>query len=177
MAKKQKTKKIILDGSEAMFDFAETATVTRETYMGKFRVKCFLQPLEKIRADRIYRELIGPVNPILAGDDAKTLAFAIGQLAVRIVKMPEFFKNEENPDLPGGHLPDDILVGILNLAIDAETEFREQQKKEYEATQKRLYAKFKNNTIQKKVDEDEDEIGKKKEQEGEQGKEIDVEEE
>lgn len=147
---------MIIEGSEASFEVAETDQLTRTTYMGSFRVKCFLSPLEKIKADRIYRELIGAVNPVMASGDAKNMAFAISQLTVRVIEGPDFFKNQKNPDLPGGHLPDDILISILDKAIDAETEFREQQRKAYEETQKRMTKKFKEQRIKKRVEEEEE---------------------
>ena len=149
---------MIIEGSQATFEIAVQDNVTMTSYMGPFKVKCFLTPLETIRADRIYRELIGPVNSVMAADQARTYAFAISQLAVRVINSPDFFKNPEQPDLAGGHLPESVLIKILDMAIDAESEFRDQQKKKFEETQKRLVKKYKSNKIKKRVEaEDEEE--------------------
>lgn len=149
---------MIFDGTIASFEITTHDDLTFESYFGSFKVKCFLSPLEIIRTDRIYRELIGPVNSMMAGEDAKTFAFAISQLSVRVVDSPEFFKNSQNPELNGGHLPQKVLVDILNKAIDAETKFREDQKKKYEDTQKRLTSKIKSGKIKKKLDDEQEEI-------------------
>lgn len=152
---------MIIEGSTAVFDIAIQDDLTMETYIGNFKVKCFLSPLEVIRADRIYRELIGSVNSVMAGDTAQNYAFAISQLSVRIINCPDFFKNPNAPDLFGSHTPDKVLIGVLNSSIDAETHFREQQKKTFENTQKRLLNKYKQNKIKKQnlqSDEEEDDI-------------------
>lgn len=145
---------IIINGSEGTFQIAEIDTLTRTTYMGSFAVKCFLNPIETIKADRLYRELIGPTNSVMASSQAQSYAFAISQLAVRVIKNPDFFNNPQHPDLPGGHLPEDILIKILDRAIDAEGLFRDQQTKKFEDTQKRLLAKFKTNKIKKRASDD-----------------------
>jgi hypothetical protein len=147
---------MIIEGSVASFEVAETDQLTYTTFIGAFRVKCFLNPLETIKADRIFRELIGSVNPVMASGAAKNMAFAISQLAVRVIEAPDFFKNQFNPDLPGGHLPEEVLIHILDKAIDAETKFRDQQKKKYEDTQKRMTKKFKDQRIKKRVEEEEE---------------------
>jgi len=147
---------MIIEGTTATFDIAiQDDELTMETYMGNFKVKCFLHPLEIIRADRIYRELIGPINSMMAGDTAQNYAFAISQLSVRLIDYPDFFKNPNAPDLLGSHMPEKVLIGVLNNSIDAETEFRAQQKKTFENTQKRLLAKYKQKKIKKQVSEEE----------------------
>lgn len=145
---------MIIDGTLATFDIAVQDDLTMETYMGSFKVKCFLTPLEIIRADRIYRELIGAVNSAMAGDSAQNFAFAISQLSVRIVNCPDFFKNPNAPDLFGSHMPEKVLIAVLNHSIDSETAYRAQQAKTFKSTQKRLLNKYKQKTIRKQVDED-----------------------
>lgn len=147
---------MIIEGNTATFDIAIQDDLTMETYMGNFKVKCFLNPLETIRADRIYRELIGATNSVMAGDTAQNYAFAISQLSVRIIDCPDFFKNPNAPELYGSHMPEKVLIGVLNNSIDSETVFREQQKKAFENTQKRLLMKYKKNKIKKQVSDDPD---------------------
>ena len=57
---------IDIDYSEgtAQFTIKATSETNGETYSGRFKVKCYLNPLEYIRADSKYRELIGNSNPI-----------------------------------------------------------------------------------------------------------------
>lgn len=147
---------MIIDGTTATFDIAVQDTLTMETYMGNFKVKCFLSPLEVIRADRIYRELIGAINSSMAGDIAQNYAFAISQLSVRIVNCPDFFKNPNAPDLLGSHMPETVLITVLNSSIDAETTFRAEKKKAFENTQKRLLSKYKQNKIKKQASEEDE---------------------
>ena len=52
-------------------------------------------------------------------------------------------------------MPENVLIAVLNNSIDSETKFREQQKKAFENTQKRLLAKYKQKKIKKQIlDED-----------------------
>jgi hypothetical protein len=143
---------MIIEGSTAIFDIATQDELTMQTYIGNFKVKCFLSPLEIIRADRIYRELIGPINSVMAGDQAQNMAFAISQLSVRIIDCPDFFKNPNSPDLFGSHMPEKVLIAVLNDSIDAETQFRGQQAKTFENTQKRLLNSYKQKKIKKQTE-------------------------
>lgn len=148
---------IIIEGTTATFDSAVQDELTMETYMGSYKVKCFLSPLEIIRADRIYRELIGPINSAMAGDTAQNYAFAIAQLSVRLIVFPDFFKNPNAPELLGSHMPEKVLIAVLDSSIDAETQYRLQQKKTFENTQKRLLNKYKQKTIRKQVGDEQEE--------------------
>lgn len=145
------------DSSQTTFDIAINDEVTQQTYIGKFTVRCFLSPLEVIKADRLYRELIGPVNSMMASTDAQNFAFAIAQLSVRIVESAEFFKNTKNPEFPGGHLPSKVLIGILNKAVEAEEKFYDKQQKRMEAITKKLTNGIKSGKIKKKVEDPEEE--------------------
>jgi hypothetical protein len=113
--------------------------------------------LEIIKTDRIYRDLIGSINPIMASEETKSLAFSISQLSSRIIESPDFFKNVNNPELIGGHLPSQVLIEVLNLAIDAESGFRRLQEEKMNKIQAKLTKSFKAGKIGKKQTEEETE--------------------
>lgn len=145
---------MVLDGSQATFEVAIKDDLTFETYIGTFRVKCFLSPIDMIKADRLYRELIGAVSPMMASNAVQSMTFAISQLSVRVLEAPDFFRLKS--ELPGGHLTDNVLSEILGLAIEAEDLYRKQQKDKFDAIQKRLQTKFEKGTI-KKIEPDQEE--------------------
>lgn len=143
------------EGSKVYFDYAGVGEKNNETLMGEFCVKCTLSPIDHINADRLYRELIGSTNPHLAEQSAKNYAFALSQLQYRLLKSAPFFKNADGID--GGHLPSNILIDIINLAIEAEEEYGKQQDKKVEEMQKMLADRIKNKQI-KPEEEAEDPI-------------------
>lgn len=141
---------IRIEGSKAYFDYSGVGAKTNETYMGYFCVKCILSPLDYLKADRLYRELIGSVNPHLASKEAQNYAFALSQLKFRVIDdIPEFFKNRE---LNGGHLDSNVLIEIVNLAIEAEEAFQEQQQKKISEMQEMLASRIKNKEIVREED-------------------------
>lgn len=135
---------IRIEGSKAYFDYHGIGAKSNETYIGEFCVKCIMSPLDHLKADRLYRELIGSINPHLASKDAQNYAFALSQLKYRIIEMPEFFKNKE---LDGGHLDSNVLIEIINLAIEAEEEYQSQQDKKIKDLQDMLASRIKNKEI------------------------------
>ena len=140
-----------LEGSKAYFDYHGVGKKTNETYMGEFCVKCIMSPLDHIKADRLYRELIGSVNPHLASKESQNYAFALSQLKYRIIgEMPEFFKNKE---LNGGHLDSHVLIEIVNMAIDAEEFYQEEQERKIKEMQDMLASRIKNKQITPQEDD------------------------
>ena len=134
------------EGSIAEFDYQGVGEKSNTTYMGTFRCKTIISPLDHIKADRMYRELIGQVNPHLASKEAQNFAFALSQHKVRLVEFPDFYKNQE---LNGAHLDSNILIDIINLAIDAEEEHKKQLDERLKAMQEMLAKRIKNNQIQR----------------------------
>lgn len=134
------------EGSKAYFDYQGVGSKTNETYLGEFCVKTILSPLDYLKVDRLYRELLGSVNPHLASKEAQNYAFALSQLRQRIVEAPAFFKNKE---LDGGHLDSNVLVDIINKAIDAEEEYKKQQDAKIKQMQEILTKRIKNKEIKK----------------------------
>lgn len=142
---------IRIEGSKAYFDYHGVGKKTNDTYMGEFCVKTSLSPLDFLKADRLYRELIGSVNPHLATKEAQNFAFALSQLKYRIVEMPEFFKNKE---LDGGHLDSNVLIEIVNLAIEAEEAYQEEQERKIKEMQDMLASRIKKREIVPEEDQD-----------------------
>ena len=135
-----------INGSQATFDLSIIGNKTNESYMGTFKAKCLLSPLEEIEADRLYREIIGQ-NAHLATEHVRRLAFALAQLDQRLVEFPPFWENDR---LGGGHIEDDnIILEVLDRAIEAQEKFIEGKKKELEERQKRLTQMIKKKQIEK----------------------------
>lgn len=136
----------------AKFSINITGRHSQATYMGTFRVKCLLSPLEEIAADKRYRDLLG-ANSHLAQEHVRRQAFALSQLEQRIIEMPPFWENDM---IPGGHIQDDnILLDILDLAVEAQEKYIKAKAKELEDRRKSLTGKIKKKKIEKQPEMDE----------------------
>ena len=132
----------------------QTATFTinvvgkhsKDSYMGTFKVKCLLSPLEEIAADKRYRDLLG-ANSHLAQEHIRQQAFALSQLEQRVIEMPAFW---ENDTLPGGHIKDvNVLLAVLDRSIEAQEKYIETKENELKERQARLTKKIKTKKIEK----------------------------
>jgi len=124
--------------------------ITQETYMGTFKVKCMLSPLELIKSDRLYRELLG-ANSSMANITARNSAFALSQLENRIIECPPFWENRE---IGGGHIVDANILGeVIELAIEAESRYRTKKLEELKEKKKLLTKKIKKGKVKKEEDE------------------------
>lgn len=140
--------------SEAVFDLNILGDRTNQTYMGTFKVKCLLSPLEEIEADKVYRELLGP-NSHLAQEHVRQQAFALAQLDQRIIEAPPFWDNQI---LGGGHIKDrNMVLEVLEKAIEAQEKYVEQKEKELEKKQKKMAQMIRSKKIIKKPEDDDDE--------------------
>jgi hypothetical protein len=124
---------------------------SNESYVGEFRVKCILSPLDLLAIDRDYRELLGPINPIMASGDANNIAFALSQLKHRILAYPPFWKGDS---WDGGHLPKKVLYSILDHSIEVQDKFKKDRQDEMAKIQSRLVKQVKTGKIKKKVAEE-----------------------
>jgi hypothetical protein len=139
------------DDGTASFSLNVLGNISRETFMGNFQVKCILSPLEFIKADKLYRELLGE-DSINAHQKARSNAFALSQLQYRVLRYPPFWENRE---IGGGHIDDDNVLGeVIELAIQAEEQYRTQKKKEADDIQKMLTKKIKKGEIEKELEID-----------------------
>lgn len=119
---------------------------SKDSYMGTFKVKCLLSPLEEIAADKRYRDLLGS-NSHLAQEHIRQQAFALAQLEQRVINMPPFW---ENDSLPGGHIKDtNVLLAILDLAVEAQEKYITTKEDELKERQQRLTKAIKKKKIEK----------------------------
>lgn len=135
-----------IEGSEAKFEINVLGKFTKQTYIGTFKVKCILSPLEEIEADKIYRELLGN-NYHLSDETIKQKAFALAQLQVRVLQQPFFWENDR---LGGGHIPDsNVILEILDKAVEAQEMYIESKEQEMKERQAALTKAIKNRVIEK----------------------------
>lgn len=127
---------IVIEGSNAVFDLNMTAPVGG-TYMGTFKFRCVLSPLQIIDADRDYRDLIGN-QPSLVSETADNLAFSLSQLKQRVIVSPSFW-TENSGRFPGGGVKDfEIISKVLEAAFLAENKYRRLLQEKHETAIKRL---------------------------------------
>ena len=158
---------IDLDKAIGTFRVDVEGRKSKESYKGVFQVRCLLNPMAFIAADKLYRELIGG-KPSEAHEHASALAFALSQLKHRIVKMPPFWENKE---MPGGHIEDDnVIMEVLNRAIYCEERFVQMKKEEAARIEKELTEDILSGMLEKQP-----ELDNLEEEEGEE--EIDLSEE
>lgn len=127
---------IIIEGNTAKWDMKVDGDING-TYIGEFRFRCFLTPVQQIAANREYRDMLGP-NMTMAPEHESFLAYCLTQLKYRILSAPPFWGSSSVP----GDIPDDnVLLKVLDAAVSAETKFRGNiKKKKEEAIQKAMKA-------------------------------------
>ncbi len=128
---------IKIEGSVAIWDINAVGEILG-TYIGQFRFRCFLTPMQQIAAGKEERDLLG-VNLALANEHERFLAYALSQLKYRIISAPPFW----NTSVGGlqGDLPDEnVIATILSAAIDSEALYKKQIKERKEAAIKRAKA-------------------------------------
>lgn len=122
---------------ESTFDVNIVGQSSKQSYIGSFKVKCLISPIEEIEADKRYRELLG-VNPHLATEHVRRQAFALSQLEQRVIDCPPFWENET---LPGGHVKDsNVILEVLDKAIEAQENYINAKDKELKEKQEKLKA-------------------------------------
>jgi hypothetical protein len=127
---------IVIEGANAVFDLNITAPIGG-TYMGTFKFRCTLSPLQIIDADRDYRDLIGN-QPSMVAETADNLAFSLSQLKQRIVLAPSFW-TENSGRFPGGGVKDlEVISKVLEAAFLAENKYRRLLQEKHESAVKRL---------------------------------------
>jgi len=141
--------KVKIEDSTGSFEVSLIGSQTKESFMGAFSVKCFLSPMDVIKADRLYRELLGEVSPHLAATDTQNLCFALSQLKYRVISSPAGWKNKE---IDGGHLDANIVIEVLNKSIECQTVYMGKSKKRLETLQKELTKEIKSGNL-KETDE------------------------
>lgn len=118
---------IIIEGNTATWDMRLDGDI-HGTYVGAFRFKCYLSPLQQIAADRERRELLGN-QPLYASDHESFLAYALTQLKQRIVTSPPFWASTSPATMAGDIADENIIAAVLDAALGAEIKYKSQLKK------------------------------------------------
>ena len=107
---------------QLFFESTETGDITGEKYQGTFEVRKVLTPTQKAQADKIRRDFLG--NPSIGESiDTETaeLAFAIGQMQVRVIKSPKWYQESNNLK---NFVDSNILIELVNKVIEVELNFK-----------------------------------------------------
>jgi hypothetical protein len=117
-----------IDGDIATWEMRLEGDVSG-TYVGIFKFRCYLTPLQTIAQGREYRELLG-ANIALAPEHETFLAYALTQLKQRIVSAPPFWTSAGVNKTHEGDIADEnVIEKILDAAIRAEVKYREEKKR------------------------------------------------
>jgi hypothetical protein len=118
---------IMVESNTAIWNIQLTGDIAG-SYMGLFKFRCYLNPLQQIAANREYREMLG-TNPSFASEHESFLAYALTQLKYRIISAPPFWASA-NPSSLGGDIADEnIISAVLDAALTSEIKFKSQLKK------------------------------------------------
>lgn len=118
---------LIIEGNTATWDMRLDGDI-HGTYVGAFRFKCYLSPLQQIAANREYREIMGP-NPTFASEHESFLAYALTQLKYRIVTAPPFWASQNPATLSGDIADENVIAAVLDAALGSEMKYKSQLKK------------------------------------------------
>lgn len=150
---------IIIEGNTATWDMRLDGDI-HGTYVGAFRFKCYLSPLQQIAADRERRELLGN-QPLYASDHESFLAYALTQLKQRIITAPPFWASTSPATMAGDIADENIIAAVLDSALGAEIKYKSQLKKKKQEALDRGIASV--NKSMKGDDEPEDEDNEEEE--------------
>jgi len=99
-----------------LFSIHVIGDVTGKLYVGEFRAKPTQSFRDKLLADRMRRDLLGPDSVGASGESIVT-ATVIGELSVRLTDTPQFWKESQG----GLGLEDfNVLEQVYKQAIDIE---------------------------------------------------------
>jgi hypothetical protein len=112
------------DGYTAVFMFEGIGEITGNSYRGPFKVRTLLDPEQMLQAGRERRSLLGQ-NIAFASDTEFNIATALSELRARIVEPPPFWNN-------GKVLDTNILLEVLDLALNAELSYRKRNQQDEE---------------------------------------------
>lgn len=103
-----------------VIELSTTGSITGKSYVGSFRAKGVMTRRDQFLADAARRRIIGP-NP---GDALPALqgeAYMLGQLSVRIIDAPDWWRASANGEL----LEDgNVIAELYELSLTAENDLR-----------------------------------------------------
>jgi len=118
---------IIIEGNTATWEMRMDGDI-HGTYVGAFRFKCYLSPLQQIAADRERRELLGN-QPLYASEHESFLAYALTQLKYRIITSPPFWASSSPATMAGDIADENVIAAVLDAALGSEMKYKSQLKK------------------------------------------------
>jgi hypothetical protein len=119
---------IVIENNTATWELKSEGPI-QGTFSGIFKFKCYLTPMEQIRANREYRELIGP-NHLTLPEHESFLAYSLTQLKYRVISSPPFWSSSQQLSGFSGDLPDENIISeVLTAAMDSELKYRNHLKK------------------------------------------------
>jgi hypothetical protein len=130
---------ITIENNVATWNIEATGDI-HGLYTGTFKFKCYLDPIEQIRANKEYRDLLG-ANLYAVPEHESWLAYALTQLKYRVISAPPFWTSTSGVSGVSGNLPDEnIITEVLNAATDSEIKYRNILKKRKESALERAKA-------------------------------------
>lgn len=124
MDEKIKESDITIENDVATWDIIHHGAVGG-TYLGTFKFRCFLTPMQVVEADRDFRELLGP-NAQFAAQNSENIAYALAQLKHRVLESPPFW-TDSGFRFKGGGIKDlDVIDLVLEAAVMSEVKYRKQ---------------------------------------------------
>jgi hypothetical protein len=124
-----KNKFQINEDGTVTFRISEVGDRSRTTLQGPFRVKGSLSPYDELASGRDMRQLLG-AEAVSATDHEVNLAYALSQLRHRIVESPSFWLEASRESFGGAELDHNIILKVLNMAIEAEVTSRKNLRNE-----------------------------------------------
>lgn len=122
-------------------------------YIGQFKFRCYLTPIQQINANREFREMLGN-HQTMVPEHESFMAYALTQLKYRIIEAPPFWTSSIQTSGYPGDIPDEnVLSKILDAAISSEIKYKKLLKHKKEEAL--IKAKEEAEKIIKKRNEDE----------------------
>ena len=126
---KPKVKYLFNEDGTVTFRHSDVGSVSRTTYEGVYRVKSSLSPYDELAAGRDFRDLLG-ARAEMATDHESNIAFALSHLRYRLVEYPSFWREKSRDGYLGADLDANILIAVLDLALNAQFESNRRLKAE-----------------------------------------------
>lgn len=104
---------------------------TGETFTGKFTAKQRLTKLDQLNQDSLYRRYLGQdLDPRFASPEAAFIARRLSEIAVRLVKYPDWWRAKNLGELvEDENLLNEIYSAAMKVEVDFLTELRDKAAK------------------------------------------------
>jgi hypothetical protein len=117
--------------------YTQKGELTETEYVGTFKVKPKLSPIEVLDCDRDRRELLGsPKNDEQVGGDATNLAICLSQLKARVTDAPSWYKDSFGLRLDFHDT--NVIYDLFKEVVAIETKWKADLKKAAEEAKAKL---------------------------------------